>query len=1009
MKSFMYSSVAIVLLLLTYLMMSQFPISKSEKVLPEAENGVIDLRNFDFHQGAVELKGEWEFISNSLVDVEEFDEQKSTIVKVPNLWKNYSVNGVPVSKFTSGTYRLKVLLDDTIDVYGIKTTSIRMSNATYINGEYVGGSGRPAEDETYSPHNTPFTAFFSPNNPEIEILIHVANFDYASGGGIVGAVYFGDQNSILNVHNASIFYDWVTITAFLTMFVYFLGSYLQFRKDIELLYFALFCFSTMAYSVSHGEKVLLMLIPEMAYGVFERIQILSSIMIGVFLLLYFNHALRNYIHKRIVKIFNFVGVLLGLSAFLPIFINSQFQGMYSIYLFMVIAYIISIQIKAIKQRAVGTIYLIIASIAILIYFIVATLNTLSDYQLSILPPLLPFICLLMLALFISNRFTHSFLKKEELTNALLRIDKLKDEFVAKTSHEFRTPLHGITAISQSLLEKDNSISDEDTEKINLIRKTAERLSHLVNDILDHSKIQQGELKLTIAPVDLYSITHVITGIFHYMVKKDIEIHNNIARGIFVLADENRLRQILYNLIDNAAKYTNQGRIDISASEINGIVTVEVSDTGIGIPEQHINNLFNPFQQFDSSIGGTGLGLSVVKQLVELQKGEIWVDSEVGKGTSFVFSLPIATPVVKQDAAEAVPYYPKISSIELSIPLRIKKDGKKILVADDDHVNLKVMIEMLETEQYSIIAVDHGQAVLDEIKHHPDIDLVVLDIMMPGLSGYEVSIELRKMFGLSELPILMLTAAITPEDMIAAFQSGANDFLHKPFVASELKTRIRNLLLIKESANETTKMEIAFLQAQIKPHFIYNVLNTILSLSYLDIDKTRAMIKDFATFLRGSFSFENTSSLGPLKKELALVQSYVNIHQTRFPNKIEWIAEVDDDIESYLIPPLLIQPIIENAILHGLKNVKTGGQVSLSIKKKENFLSIIVKDNGIGISEGHLKTLLSEEKEVNRGIGLKNVAKRIKYFQNTAINISSNENVGTAIEIIFPIINSKVSE
>lgn len=329
----------------------------------------------------------------------------------------------------------------------------------------------------------------------------------------------------------------------------------------------------------------------------------------------------------------------------------------------------------------------------------------------------------------------------------------------------------------------------------------------------------------------------------------------------------------------------------------------------------------------------------------------------------------------------------------------------MIIADDDHVNLKVLIDALMTENYYIVAVDSGKAVLEQIRKHQDVDLVILDIMMPEFSGYEVSQQLRKSFLPSELPILMLTAAVRPEDMIAAFQSGANDFLHKPLDTSELKTRIRNLLLIKESAENAVKMEVAFLQAQIKPHFIFNVLNSILSLSYIDLDKARVMITDFANFMRGSFSFENTHSLVPLKKELSLIQSYVNIQRTRFPERLEWEVEMEEAFHC-LIPPLLLQPIVENAILHGLDMKEGQGTVKLTVKRENDLITFLVEDDGKGMSKQQIRQIWSVEKNNRQSVGLRNIEKRLKYYENASIEITSEENIGTVVELRFPLIQSE---
>ncbi|WP_102272527.1 sensor histidine kinase [Cytobacillus massiliigabonensis] len=980
-------------------------VSQEKAVQPKAVNGILDLRDYDFSQEEpVELNGEWEFFPGKLLDSIEFEDETPYLVQVPSLWTSYDLNGEKVPKFTSGTYRLKIKVGNTEEILGIKTSNIRMSNAVYMNGKLIGQSGSPAEDSSYTPHNIPYVSYFSPEKHEIELLIHVANFDYASGGGILGSIFMGGQEGIGKIRESSIVYDWVTIAAFLTMFIFFLGTYLHARIGVDQLFFSLFCFANVLYTFSHGEKVFLVLFPDTPYKIFERIQSLSSILIGLLVLLYFHYALKEFAHRKIVTVLSSIGFLLLGSALLPVHINSNLQSVNSLYIFIVLIYIIYIQIIAIYRQSVGATYLIFTSLTIFVYFIVATLNVMIDIELNALPPLFPFICLTLLALYISHRFTNSFLKKEELSNALLHVDKVKDEFLAKTSHEFRTPLHGIIAISQSMLDRDEtSFTNDQKEKVTLIVNIAQRLSHLVNDILDFSKLKVGELKLVIAPVDLFAITHVVVETFSYMIDKDVKIINHIKRGQFVLADEERIRQILYNLIENAIKYTHQGKVEINCFEQGGKVVIEISDTGIGIPPENIETLFEPFRQFENSVGGTGLGLSVTKELVNIQGGEITVDSIIGKGTTFSFTLPRAAKTDGDKRKVDKRDYGKQRPVQLSIPYLVKNEGqKKLILADDDHINLKVLIDTLKQEGYFIIAVDSGNAVLEQIKKHPDVDLVILDIMMPEMSGYEVCQQIRKSYPLSELPVLMLTAAIRPEDMVAAFQSGANDFLHKPLDASELKTRIRNLILMKESAETATKMEVAFLQAQIKPHFIYNVLNSILSLSYLDLDKARTMITDFAHFLRGSFSFENTSTLVPLEKEISLIQSYVNIHLTRFPEQMEFNLQIEEPINCF-IPPLLLQPLVENAIIHGLKAKKTSGKVTLAIKEENEMVICRVTDNGKGISERWFEEYSNGDRPLKHGVGLHNIAKRLKYYEEASIHFESEENNGTTVEIKFPVI------
>ncbi|MEC1716358.1 hybrid sensor histidine kinase/response regulator [Schinkia azotoformans] len=988
--------------------------SKSTENL--AKHGILNLQEYDFAQnGPVRLDGEWEFVPGKLVDSNYFSERgASAYVQVPSLWTKYRIDNQSVPKFTNATYRLLVKLPADENLLGIKTSNIRMSNALYVNGEKIGGSGMPGESQSYRPSNTPYLSFFENTKGNIEIIVHVTNYHYAYGGGIISSLYLGDEQNILELRQNALMYDWVTIAAFFMVGIYFLGFYLHFRRDKSLLYFSLFCFSVVLYSLTHGEKVLHSLFPMIPYGIFVILQC-SSNLISLFLLAYFHTILRSHSNKKFAQVLAIIGMICSLSAFLPVQINSQFQSLYSLYFLAVILYVLYVQIKAIFAKTTGALYLFIGSVTLIMYFIVGTLNVMGNTALDILPPILPFAYLLMLSLFMAHRFADTYRKNEELSEQLLQVDKFKDEFLAKTSHEFKTPLHGMIAILQSILSPTNSsLTTQQQEKINFAIDKAKRLSSLVNDVLDLTKLKRKELNLEIKPIDLYSTIFVVMEVFSYMLQKDIKIINSISRDIsFVRADENRLRQILYNLIDNAIKYTDQGTIELTAQESDGKIIISIRDTGRGIASADINKVFHAFERVGDSnteYQSVGLGLSITKQLVELQGGQIWARSTIGEGSTFSFSLPAVERNSEAVSSTEEGHYRVLEGMQQFIVPYIIGDpkGKKIMIVDDNHSNLRVLIEALNSENYFIIAVDNGKDVFTQLEQHPDMDLILLDIMMPGLNGFEVCKKIREKYSLTELPVLMLTAAILAEDMVAGFQAGANDFLHKPIELSELKTRMKNLILMKDTALAATAIEMAYLQAQIKPHFIYNVLNSILSLSYLDIEKTRALITNFAIFLRGSFVFTNTNKLIPIHNEISLVKSYVEIEKARFPEKFDFVIDRDIDFDC-LIPPLLIQPLVENAIRHGIGGRRNGGQISLYIRNNKDTVTIKVTDNGRGISQEKINQILTQKQHENSGVGLLNIVNRIKKYSGATFSIESEEHKGTTVMVIIPYMTATEKE
>jgi two-component system sensor histidine kinase ChiS len=342
-------------------------------------------------------------------------------------------------------------------------------------------------------------------------------------------------------------------------------------------------------------------------------------------------------------------------------------------------------------------------------------------------------------------------KNEELQH----LDQLKDEFLANTSHELRTPLNGIIGIAESLIEgATGKLSDETCANLGMIVNSGHRLSRLVNDILDFSKLRHQKLELRLKAVDLRAITDVILILCHPLVAhKDVQLINQVPEPLpFALADENRLQQILYNLVGNAIKFTSSGQVKVRAKIINDSssnesLEVTVTDTGIGIPAEKLEQIFDAFEQVEGSgkreYSGTGLGLAITKQLVELHGGKIKVKSTLEAGSQFSFTLPIAESSLEIDAdsspVEVIESSPsnELKSINFkeiftnkSLEFRIDHSNITVLIVDDEPINLQVLVNNLSLQNYSIIQASNGEEALELIKQglHPDI--ILLDVMMP---------------------------------------------------------------------------------------------------------------------------------------------------------------------------------------------------------------------------------------------------------------------------------------
>ena len=416
-------------------------------------------------------------------------------------------------------------------------------------------------------------------------------------------------------------------------------------------------------------------------------------------------------------------------------------------------------------------------------------------------------------------------KQEELeqerlvTEQLQRIDKLKDTFLANTSHELRTPLNGIIGLAESLIDgATGELPQATTQNLGMIVTSGKRLAHLVNDILDFSKLKQQELVLQSKPLNMHLLADVVLTISGFLIAaKPLELVNMVSPDLpAVMADENRIQQILYNLIGNGIKFTERGTITVSADVINDSrnqVAITVADSGIGIPADKQARIFESFEQVDGSIareyGGTGLGLFITKQLVELHGGHIQIESNIGKGSRFTFTLP--TTEEKVDISPGTTSFEKrISTLDVTdkgveateiVSARPVEGQCTILVVDDEPVNLQVLTNHLTLHNYAVQQAAGGQEALALIGEYrrqgKGFDLVLLDIMMPKMSGYEVSQKLRESYSPSKLPIVMVTAKNQIDDLVTGFNAGANDYLTKPFSKEELLARIKTHLNIKE--------------------------------------------------------------------------------------------------------------------------------------------------------------------------------------------------------------------
>jgi len=378
---------------------------------------------------------------------------------------------------------------------------------------------------------------------------------------------------------------------------------------------------------------------------------------------------------------------------------------------------------------------------------------------------------------------------------------------SRSIESLRTPLNGIIGIAESLKDRKVTRDPFTDRNLQLIITSGKRLATLINDILDYSKLANDNLDLNAHPVDLYALVENVFVLLEPLTRgKELKLINDIKHlAPYVEADENRLQQILINLIGNGIKYTKAGHVRVDLRIENRRAYIYVDDTGVGIEtqkQQEIFEVFNQVHQNDArEYDGTGLGLAITKQLVELHGGKIWVESDYGHGAKFVFTLPAA-----DENAVKLRAVPKVSSttphlksanfqgnLEQSVPIseapRNAKD-QTILIVDDDSINRIVLHGILSLHKYNLIEATGGSEAIQALQDHPNIDLIILDVMMPHMTGYE-----------EDLPILFLTAKTGDEDLKQCFEVGGNDYLTKPVNKNDLLARVANHLRLQAAVRK----------------------------------------------------------------------------------------------------------------------------------------------------------------------------------------------------------------
>lgn len=1052
------------------------------KAQPIAKDGVLDLKNWNFkNQGIVKLDGQWQIYYNQLLTPEDFkkksDLKKTGVINIPGNFSTYEYPEKQLDGKGYATYRLKVLTNNAENLYAIKTEFIQTAHKIWINGKLVAESGVVGTSKAEMiPKVATSTGALYNNTGELDIVLQTSNFYY--GTGQIDSILLGTESQISRYNAKKLGFDLFLFGSTIVAVIYHFAMFLRRKKNKAPLYFAIVCALVGLRTILVGERLIYSIFPNMNYVLNTKLLLWTFFLYIPMLVLFIDSFYPKIISKSIVKFSKTVGIAYFLIILLlPVVNYNNLLFPFEIVALFLLLYILGNLSYRYFTQGEGYPMVIVA---VFILFITRLNDILYEYsiiQTDSYAPLGMLIFILAQSYVLADRFSTAFSSVEEMTEKLKSVDRLKDDFLANTSHELKTPLNGIIGLSQSLsLELPESLSKRNKETLNLIEASAKRLSNLVNDILDFSKLKNNDINLEMKAVDIRQLTNVIIKFCEpFIGNKDLKIINNIDYNTPpIYGDENRIEQILYNLIGNAVKFTEAGEIVVSTEESGDYMEITVSDTGIGIPSEQINKIFDPYEQCEGinrRYRGTGLGLHIARKLVRLHGGEIRVKSVVSQGSKFIFTLPkhnscsheidrLQRDTDKEELNEMLDYKENAECSK-----EVPKNGKRILIVDDEPINIRVLKHFLEQREYTVVTAANGREAIEKVANDKELDLVILDIMLPDMLGFEVCTLLREKYSLLDLPVLIMTADNRAESLVVSFECGANDYLKKPFERSELLTRVKTLIDLKHSVKEAIKLQFQVENTtkqveelsenfeenkrmltevleydKLKTEFFANVshelrtpLNVIWSTTQLlqsikltsygegyDIDRyLKIMNQNTLRLLRLINNLIDTTKIdgGYLALNLAndnivyaveeIVLSAASYTESQDINLI-FDTEVEEKYMAFDSDK--IERIVLNILSNAIKFTERGGSIFVNIYDLGDRIKLSVKDTGIGIPEDKLESVFGRFAQVNRpisrrgegsGIGLA-LVKSLVELHGGKVYVKSKVGEGSEFIIELPV-------